>query len=91
MNQDGEQAVIPAIRGHHWISGNLPLDSICSACGQLCGVSHSLADRRCCWCLRTSHDRCVAALHSTCDLGVYKVRLGSEFFFTMIYHDMFHH
>ena len=68
-----DMSALSMIRGHHWIRGNLPIDSSCAGCGQLCGITHSLADRRCCWCARTVHDRCVGALEAICDLGVYKV------------------
>ena len=68
-----EMSALSMIRGHHWIRGNLPVDSSCAVCDQLCGISHSLADKRCCWCARTAHDRCVGALDAECDLGVYKV------------------
>ena len=75
----GDISALSLIRGHHWICGNLPLDSVCAACDQLCGNNHSLAGRRCCWCARTTHDRCVGALQAHCDLGVYKVCMTFKF------------
>ena len=44
---------------HHWIKGNLKLDSICYLCNESTGGVPSLSDYRCCWCLRNVHDKCL--------------------------------
>lgn len=44
---------------HHWVKGNLKLDSICYLCNESIGGVPSLSDYRCCWCLRNVHDKCL--------------------------------
>ncbi|XP_046569665.1 diacylglycerol kinase epsilon-like [Haliotis rubra] len=53
---------------HQWIPGNLPLCSVCDVCGEDCGNSPELCDRRCCWCQRTVHDDCTPST-DICDMG----------------------
>ena len=37
---------------HHWIAGNLPLNSECEVCEESCGDGPGIVDLRCCWCQR---------------------------------------
>lgn len=37
---------------HHWINGNLPLNSTCEVCDECCGDGPGIVDMRCCWCQR---------------------------------------
>ena len=37
---------------HHWIAGNLPLNSECEVCEEACGDGPGIVDLRCCWCQR---------------------------------------
>ena len=37
---------------HHWIAGNLPLNSECEVCEEPCGDGPGIVDLRCCWCQR---------------------------------------
>ncbi|KHJ42723.1 diacylglycerol kinase accessory domain protein [Trichuris suis] len=54
---------------HHWIHGNLPINSICSSCEKDCGSGPGLVDYRCCWCQRTIHESCLRNFGALCDLG----------------------
>ncbi|CDW53936.1 JAB and DAGK acc and C1 1 and DAGK cat domain con taining protein [Trichuris trichiura] len=54
---------------HHWIHGNLPINSICCACEKDCGSGPGLVDYRCCWCQRTIHENCLRNFAALCDLG----------------------
>uniref|UniRef100_A0A5S6QH83 Diacylglycerol kinase n=1 Tax=Trichuris muris TaxID=70415 RepID=A0A5S6QH83_TRIMR len=56
---------------HHWIHGNLPINSICGSCEKDCGSGPGLVDYRCCWCQRTVHESCLRNLDTSCDLGKY--------------------
>lgn len=40
---------------HHWIAGNLPLNSECEVCEETCGDGPGIVDIRCCWCQRYFH------------------------------------
>jgi len=37
---------------HHWIAGDLPLNSECEVCEEACGDGPGIVDLRCCWCQR---------------------------------------
>lgn len=56
---------------HHWVRGNLSLESVCCVCGEECVDTGTLVDYRCCWCQRTVHeDQCHQFLTSSeCDFG----------------------
>lgn len=41
---------------HHWVRGNLPLESVCCVCSEECVDTGALVDYRCCWCQRTVHE-----------------------------------
>ncbi|ESP03918.1 hypothetical protein LOTGIDRAFT_110026 [Lottia gigantea] len=56
---------------HHWVPGNLPLNSKCMVCHTDCGNLPQLSDFKCCWCLRTLHDDCIP-FNDDCDLGRYR-------------------
>lgn len=74
-NKTGKQDFWP----HHWIKGNLKLDSICYICNELTGNQPHLSDYRCCWCQRNVHDKCLYGedltttskniITSRCDFG----------------------
>lgn len=59
---------------HHWVRGNLPLNSTCYICKGDIIDTGCIADYRCCWCQRIVHEGpCYSAvLEKTCDLGSYK-------------------
>lgn len=44
---------------HHWIKGNLALNSKCYICNEETGNLPSLSDYRCVWCWRNVHDACL--------------------------------
>lgn len=58
---------------HHWIRGNLPLQSTCFICNCEIVDTGSISDFRCCWCQRIVHEgECYSAVsEKTCDLGPY--------------------
>jgi diacylglycerol kinase (ATP) len=64
---------------HHWIKGNLPLNSICFYCKQMCDTMPGINDFKCVWCQNTIHDDCLNKMKQNnledaeeCDFGVYK-------------------
>lgn len=63
---------------HHWIKGNLKLNSTCFVCNENdCGSAPNLSDYKCTWCLRTVHEQCInsvsnRSLIDTCDFGPFK-------------------
>ena len=62
---------------HHWVKGNLSLESMCALCGEACGDEPRLADWQCAWCFRTVHEACLGPLESgahdaLCDLGPHR-------------------
>ncbi|CAM1302894.1 DGKE (predicted) [Pycnogonum litorale] len=60
---------------HHWIHGNLPLDSICGVCEEDCGDEdepHKLSNFKCCWCQQTVHSTCRPKIADICDFGQYR-------------------
>ena len=62
---------------HHWIKGNLELDTFCFLChNEICN-SPSLNDFRCIWCLRNVHEECLNNISTPhlveeCDFGMFK-------------------
>ncbi len=63
---------------HHWIKGNLKLDSICYLCNESTGGVPSLSDYRCCWCLRNVHDKCLYGTNRNESTVVNKSLIVSE-------------
>jgi len=57
---------------HHWINGNLPLNSECEVCEDVCGDGTGIVDMKCCWCQRTVHNKCQQQLSDLCDMGEFK-------------------
>ncbi|CAF1102617.1 unnamed protein product, partial [Brachionus calyciflorus] len=63
---------------HNWIKGNLKLNSSCFVCHENdCGCSPNLSDYKCCWCLRTIHEKCLNSVSNrdivdNCDLGPFR-------------------
>ena len=64
---------------HHWIKGNLPLNSICNYCKQICDITPGINDFKCVWCQNTIHEICLNKMNNKrleasfeCDFGVYK-------------------
>ena len=58
---------------HHWIRGNLQLDSVCMVCHLPCGSEPKLVDRRCAWCFKAVHDCCLDSSNgSVCSLGEFR-------------------
>jgi diacylglycerol kinase (ATP) len=65
---------------HSWIKGNLPMNSICFKCEQVCGNTPVISDFKCVWCMRKVHENCLneaksddtddGSIHE-CDFGVY--------------------
>lgn len=62
---------------HHWIKGNLELDTFCFLChSEICNAP-SLNDFRCIWCLRNVHEECLHRISTPhlvdeCDFGMFK-------------------
>ena len=56
---------------HHWVKGNLPLESVCMVCQETCGDSPGIVDVQCAWCGRCKHDKCVSQ-DTFCDLGQHR-------------------
>jgi diacylglycerol kinase (ATP) len=61
---------------HHWIKGNLKLNSVCFFCNEDSGVGPNLNDFKCAWCQRTAHEKCLNSVstvaHDDCDFGDFK-------------------
>merc|ERR1719412_234769 len=57
---------------HRWVSGNLPLDSVCVECEESAGDGPGLRDLRCVWCQRTVHSECVKDVPERCDYGKHR-------------------
>jgi diacylglycerol kinase (ATP) len=66
---------------HHWVKGNLKLNSACCVCHETdCGATPDLSDWKCVWCWRTIHDSCLKSTLSTpndyltrqCDFGEFR-------------------
>lgn len=61
---------------HHWVKGNLSLESMCTTCGEACGDEPRLADWQCAWCFRAVHETCMSAVDGSqdaaCDLGPHR-------------------
>lgn len=61
---------------HHWIKGNLKLNSVCMFCEEDSGVGPNLNDFKCAWCQRTAHEACLdhvsSRSHDECDFGIFK-------------------
>jgi len=57
---------------HHWIAGNLPLNSECEVCEEACGDGPGIVDLRCCWCQRAVHNSCQKQFSDICDLGEFR-------------------
>ena len=49
---------------HHWIKGNLPLNSICFLCCQPACIEPRLADYKCVWCWKYVHEECLNSISS---------------------------
>ena len=64
----------PSSFSHHWIKGNLPLNSICYRCNEVCGDEPGIVDYRCNWCQMTLHGgECFGqSSDSKCDFGTYR-------------------
>ena len=65
---------------HHWIKGNLQLNSVCFLCQTECGNEPSLSDFKCVWCWRFAHEKCLNNISSfklvgQCDFGQFKQML----------------
>jgi len=71
MTSSEQQQQVRRFR-HHWISGNLPLNSECEVCEEVCGDGTGIVDLKCCWCHRTVHNKCQQQLSELCDLGEFK-------------------
>jgi diacylglycerol kinase (ATP) len=60
---------------HHWIKGNLKLNSVCSICQEDdVGCEPSLNGFKCAWCWRTAHEKCLNCVSTPnlvdeCDFG----------------------
>ena len=57
---------------HFWVKGNLPLTSLCFKCLTPCGNLPKLADYKCVWCQKTTHEDCIKDSESEtefCSLG----------------------
>ena len=60
---------------HHWVKGNLPLNSICFKCSQVCGNMPGINDFKCVWCQRMIHEKCLNTMKikneaaEECDFG----------------------
>jgi diacylglycerol kinase (ATP) len=60
---------------HHWIKGNLKLNSVCSICQEDdVGDEPGLNGFKCAWCWRTAHEKCINAVSTPnlvdeCDFG----------------------
>lgn len=62
---------------HHWIKGNLKLNTFCFLCMNECCDSPGLNDFKCVWCLRNVHEECLNTMSSgraieQCDCGKFK-------------------
>ena len=57
---------------HRWVSGNLPLDSVCVECEESAGDGPGLRDLRCVWCQRTVHTECAKDVPERCDYGKHR-------------------
>ena len=70
----GDQSTDESVaNAHHWIRGNLQLDSVCVVCHNPCGSEPKLVDQQCSWCLKTVHDGCVEHVRGTpCSLGDFR-------------------
>ena len=56
---------------HHWIAGNLPLNSECEVCEEACGDGPGIVDLRCCWSVSYTHLRAHdPSLQRVCPRGV---------------------
>lgn len=67
---------------HHWIRGNLPLQSSCTVCQEECTDAGALMDYRCCWCQRVVHEseNCYPEVcDEECDLGKWKSMIVPPF------------
>ncbi|KAL0278644.1 UNVERIFIED_CONTAM: hypothetical protein PYX00_000407 [Menopon gallinae] len=65
-------SVIELPMKHHWVQGNLKPLSICEVCEKECSTSSQLSHFKCCWCLRTVHQKCKPNVSEICDFGPYK-------------------
>lgn len=65
-------SIAPRKFQHHWIAGNLPLNSECEVCEESCGDGPGIVDLRCCWCQRTVHNQCQPQYGEVCDLGEFR-------------------
>jgi diacylglycerol kinase (ATP) len=61
---------------HHWIKGNLKLNSVCFFCNEDAGLGPNLNDFKCVWCQRCAHEKCLNSIstleHDECDFGPMK-------------------
>ena len=61
---------------HHWLKGNLRLNSLCFFCNEEAGIGPNLNDFKCAWCQRTAHEKCLDSVstpaHDECDFGMFK-------------------
>lgn len=73
---DGGSTAVRSGHAHHWVKGNLSLESMCATCGEACGDEPRLADWQCAWCFRAVHEACLSLLESSqdaaCDLGPHR-------------------
>lgn len=79
VNKSKEKRNETTTWSHHWVKGNLPLNSICIYCKQVCEARPGINDFKCAWCQLTIHERCLnrskiedADGADECDFGVYK-------------------
>ncbi|KAM3136141.1 hypothetical protein pb186bvf_011763 [Paramecium bursaria] len=54
---------------HQWLHGNLPYNSVCSFCNQICSTFFKLEGASCMWCQRVYHDECAKKIDTQCDFG----------------------
>ncbi|CAD8054031.1 unnamed protein product [Paramecium sonneborni] len=57
---------------HQWLSGNLPVNSICCHCGLTCGYFFDLEGKSCLWCQKVVHEECKDKVNQQCDFGEFK-------------------
>lgn len=62
---------------HHWIKGNLKLNTFCFICMNECCDSPGLNDFKCIWCLRNVHEECLNTVSTSqlveeCDFGKFR-------------------
>lgn len=74
---------------HHWIKGNLKLNTFCYLCLNECCDSPGLNDFKCVWCMRNVHEKCLIkiltdAVLEECDCGKFKRLLLTPIFVVQI-------